>query len=187
MMRRAQSHILAGFAVALVWLPEGATNHFGSANVPDILAVKGNTGSPLLETAAQPFVLSPVGERNVLLEAARRGDADAVRRILAEGADPNATDALGRTALHYAARKGYLTIVSALIDDGAILDVKDQEGFVPLHRAVQAGHTDVASILLARGADPSIRTAQGDLPLDIAVKRGEQAMIDSLKKQLGQK
>jgi ankyrin repeat protein len=42
-----------------------------------------------------------------------------VTRALAEGADPNARDAKGRTALHHAALAGHSEVVALLLDRGA--------------------------------------------------------------------
>jgi hypothetical protein len=131
--------------------------------------------------AGQPLSLAPIGERNALHEAVRRGDTEAVRRLLAEGADPNWTDALGRTALHYAARQGYSEIVEALFERNAKVNLPDQDGFEPLHRAIQGGHRVVAERLIAQGADRSARTKQGDTPLDIATRNGNQAIIELLR------
>ena len=45
-----------------------------------------------------------------LIEAARRGDAEAVRSLLRDGADPNRAQGDGLTALHVAAERGDLGI-----------------------------------------------------------------------------
>ena len=57
-----------------------------------------------------------------ILEAAKSGDADAVRRILAS--DPSAvhySDASGETALIAALYRGHREIVDLLIDSGAVI------------------------------------------------------------------
>jgi ankyrin repeat protein len=41
-----------------------------------------------------------------VVEAARRGDVDAVRRLIASGADVNAAGGDGMTSLHWAAERG---------------------------------------------------------------------------------
>ena len=46
-----------------------------------------------------------------LLDAARQGDADAVRALLEAGADPDLAQGDGLTALHLAARESHLEVV----------------------------------------------------------------------------
>merc|ERR1719384_1956984 len=51
-----------------------------------------------------------------LVEAARRGDAEAARRCLQEGAPPNSCDEHGWTPLHYAASQGESDICRLLLE-----------------------------------------------------------------------
>jgi uncharacterized protein len=60
---------------------------------------------------------------------------EAARVALDLGADANAANDAGDTALHGAASKGYNTIVQLLADRGARLDVKDKRGRTPLASA----------------------------------------------------
>jgi len=56
--------------------------------------------------------------------------------LLQAGADVNAADSNGRTALHGAAQKGYDRVVGFLAGRGARLDVKDRRGLTPLDAAM---------------------------------------------------
>src|SRR4051794_6818440 len=61
--------------------------------------------------------------------AARDGNLEAVRQLLAAGADPNAREAGDNTTpLHWAAAASHLDIVRALVDAGA-----DVNGFGDVH------------------------------------------------------
>src|SRR2546425_543398 len=60
-----------------------------------------------------------------LLTAGRKGDAEAVKALLAKGADVNGKTRYGATALSYAADKGHLEVVRILLDHGANVNVKD--------------------------------------------------------------
>lgn len=60
-----------------------------------------------------------------LIEAANRGDAAAVQRLLARGTDPNSQDSAGWTALRYAAAKGHGAVVQHLVASGADPNVRD--------------------------------------------------------------
>lgn len=106
--------------------------------------------------------------------AAERGHVDAVRRLLAHGADPNAREAGDNAyALHFAAGYGHLETVRALLDAGG-----DVHGVGDVHEADVIGWAtvlcppgeipwEVVSLLLERGARHHIFSAiaVGDLDL----------------------
>ena len=60
-----------------------------------------------------------------LLAAARKSDVEAVKGLLAKGADPNAKSPYGATPLFFACDRGNLEIVKILIERGADVNVKD--------------------------------------------------------------
>ena len=68
------------------------------------------------ETRTQPVPPPPAGD---LLQAVKLGDLSKVRSLLDQGANPNAADENGATALMWAAKIGNLDIVKALIAKGA--------------------------------------------------------------------
>ena len=88
-----------------------------------------------------------------LFEAAKQGDAGAVRAALAEGALPDVRDEEGRTPLHRAAEGGHVEAIQLLLDAGADANAEDREyGSRPLYYAVSGGHAPAAKLLLERGA-----------------------------------
>lgn len=109
-----------------------------------------------------------------LHRAARDGDIEQVRLLIAKGADVNAKiQGIGETALHLAAKRGDKDVAELLIDKGADVNVKDNSGYTPLYRAASslievsiAGRKDVADLLIARGAVVSslhVAAFDGDL------------------------
>lgn len=88
--------------------------------------------------------------------AARRGDVATVRSLIAEGADVDALDRHGQTALMLAAHRGHLPLVEALIAAGADLNVTAKYRLSALMLAVIAGHAEVARRLIHAGADLTI-------------------------------
>ncbi len=137
-----------------------------------------SAGAALAVVLAMAATPPQVGDG--LPDAARRGDADAVRALLDDGADPNAARGDGLTALHLAAREGHAEIVDLLIGAGAETDATTRIGhFTPLHLAGGAGNADVVDALLAAGADPgAVTTSSGVTPLHLAAEArgGERAV-----------
>jgi uncharacterized protein len=85
--------------------------------------------------------------------AARAGDTRTLAERLASGADPNALDRYGQTALMLIARGGHLEATELLIRAGATLDTTAKFGLSATMLAVINGHEAVARALAAAGAD----------------------------------
>lgn len=82
---------------------------------------------------------SGVGEGTPLANAAGDGRLHWMSALIAEGADINATDDIGSTALHSAVWGWQERSVRWLLDHGANLEARDQEGETPLFAMVAAG------------------------------------------------
>lgn len=76
-----------------------------------------------------------------LLNASGIGDLDGVRLALEKGADVNAKDSLGRTALMLACQQGLLDVARALVEAGADVNARDAHGRTPLMYACGGGST----------------------------------------------
>ena len=104
--------------------------------------------------------------------AAREGDVAEVKRLIAAGADVNATETLyGGRALHWAALGGESGVVRALIAAGAELEAQNAAGETALFQAVRtndAGNYDALTALLIAGADPNASVAQSTTVLHVA-------------------
>lgn len=94
-----------------------------------------------------------------LQDAARKGDAATVKKLLDEGVDVNTKFRYGATALFYACDHGHVDVVKVLLDKGADLTMKDTfYGFTPLMLAVSPAqkrrpeHTEIAKLLIAKGS-----------------------------------
>jgi len=74
-----------------------------------------------------------------LMQAAENGSLEQIKALLTKGAEVNAKDNLGRTALMEAGGKGNLEIVKLLIDNGADANAKDENGRTVLMEAARSG------------------------------------------------
>ena len=104
---------------------------------------------------------------DTLWAATQSGDAGAVGRHLANGADPDLLDAAGLTALSWAALLGQADAAAALIDGGADIDAGDSDGYTALHFAAFMGEADMAQMLIDNGADIHRESQNGDSPLSV--------------------
>src|SRR5688500_11804583 len=114
-------------------------------------------------------------------DAAMRRDVEQVRTLLKQGADVNAPQGDGMTALHWAAEHGDAALAEMLIYAGARLTPVTRIGaYTPLHLAGKAGSAAVATVLIKAGADPNTRTASGAAPLHFAAASGNAATVAAL-------
>jgi len=99
-----------------------------------------------------------------LVAAARAGDQERVQSLLSSGAEVNARDEEGSTALMFAALRGDETMVQALLAAGADPDLKDANGETALLFGAGRG-ADIVRALLAAGADPNLADGEGQTAL----------------------
>ena len=108
---------------------------------------------------------------SLVADAAQKGDLEAVRALLQQGADPNAAQPDGLTGLHWAALNDELGIAEILLYAGATVSpVTRVGGYTPLHLASQSGHGVVARTLLEAGADANAYTTTGVSSLHFAAQ-----------------
>ncbi|MBW3625955.1 MAG: ankyrin repeat domain-containing protein, partial [Armatimonadetes bacterium] len=104
------------------------------------------------------------------LEAAQNADVAAAKRLLDRGANVNAKDAAGATALHNAIRPSYeggtsMPLVRLLLSRRANVNVSDSLGQTPLMAAAALGDFPLVKMLLARGARVNAEDKNGQTPL----------------------
>jgi ankyrin repeat protein len=105
-------------------------------------------------------------------DAAMNRDTEAVRRLLQDGADVNAGQADGATALHWAAYRGDAVLADLLLDAGADPSAANREGSTPLWLASSQGDATMIETLLEGGADANEQLPLGRRPLMLAARSG---------------
>src|SRR5688572_32418386 len=93
------------------------------------------------------------GAGSDIADAVMKGDTAAVRRLLAQKADVNATQVDGATALHWAVYRDDLEAADLLIRAGANVKAANREGATPLFMASLYGNAKMIERLLQGGAD----------------------------------
>jgi ankyrin repeat protein len=114
-------------------------------------------------------------------DAAMRGDSDAVRTLLGQGADLNAAQGDGMTALHWAALNGDLKTMNLLLVAHANAEPLTRlGGYTPLHLASSRGHAAAVARLLEAGSNPSAVTTTGVQPIHLAAQAGNPDAVGAL-------
>jgi ankyrin repeat protein len=165
------SLVEADLALARQWLSAAADQGLPEASdrlaalnaaAPGGAAVSVNPGSGALRKA-------------VLL-----GDSARVKSLLENGAEVDAPDDHGRTALLDAASAGDLAVLSVLLDHGANPNAQNSFGDAPLLAAVRADHAQILGSLLEKGANPDIRDPSDNTPLILAAGINSEVMVKLL-------
>ena len=100
-----------------------------------------------------------------LFAAAGRGDSSAIQPLLDKGANIEARNNDGLTALIVAAVSGQTETVRLLLDKGANIEAKNSNGDTALIFAAYNSRTDVMLLLLEKGADIEAKDNQDDTAL----------------------
>lgn len=124
--------LLVAHGANLEWMPENVSGASPMANA--------NVGKPALLVAMNggkgvPLSAGPGYSRQgppPFREPSNREPADAVRVLIAAGADPDTLTADGEPVLHEAARAGKLEVIRALAEGGATLDKANKDGLTAL-------------------------------------------------------
>jgi len=100
------------------------------------------------------------GSSTALMFAARQGDIESAKLLLAAGASPNEPGPDGMSALVLASYSGHDDVAAWLLSKDANPNA-DAAGYTALHTAVLRGDVELVKKLLAYGANPNARITEG--------------------------
>jgi uncharacterized protein len=117
-----------------------------------------------------------------LLNAVTDRDVDAaqIQALLSHGADIDARDEAGRTALLIATHGNRIEVARALIEAGVDVNAKDRINDSPYLYAGARGHLEILTMTLAHGVDLRSTNRYGGTALIPAAERGHVDTVRSL-------
>ncbi len=146
--------------------------------------MSGIMGSRFLLAAAgvllSSFPAVAVSPADKLLDATRSDDTSSVARLVRDGADVNACELDGATALSWAAVRSNVESAELLLKAGANPNLTNDIGISPLSIAVANASQPLVALLLEKGADPNIAREDGETPLMIAARLGQTGVMKLL-------
>jgi ankyrin repeat protein len=135
------------------------------------------------------------------LRAAKSGDIEMMRALVAGGADPKLTMPNGTSALWFAAGLGWrngspaapsydqgsdeeaVEAIRFLMGLGFNVRAANDAGDTPLHIAISGrGSEAIIKFLVDQGADPEAKNKRGQTPLALATTKGNDAITSLLEK-----
>ena len=140
-------------AIVRALLEHGAHIDDRSNVYPKVISSSGNADPSGVYEIAQ-------GGYTPLLFAARHGDLESARLLVAAGADVNDAAPMGTSTLVVAAHSGHGALAAFLLEQGADANAADA-GYTALHAAVLRGDLELVTALMAHGADPNPRLMRG--------------------------
>jgi ankyrin len=121
--------------------------------------------------AAASLALSAAAEaEEPILEATRTGDPAAVLAAIAAGADVNAPEPDGTTALHWAVYRHQTDVIDALLAAGADPSARNEYGAAPMGEAAVVGDPAVLEALLEAGAEADAPGPDGQTALMVIAR-----------------
>ena len=138
-------------------------------------------GTSLLLVGAMAFGGGSNPKPAPLADAAMHNDFDAVKKLIKSGAEVNAAQGDGMTALHWAAEHGDSAMADVLIHSHASVRAVTRIGsYTPLHIASKSGSAAIVRALLKAGSDANAATTSGATALHFAAAAGNVDAVTAL-------
>lgn len=120
-----------------------------------------------------------------LLLGAEKGNIGQVKYALQRGADINARNNAGVSAIIWASNNGHVEIVQHLLEHGAHVDDRSNNYRTALMWACYWGHDKVVEYLLEKGANYKVYDEDAMTPLMAAAFSGNRYIVDMLLEKPG--
>ncbi|CAI7611170.1 unnamed protein product [Penicillium glandicola] len=114
------------------------------------------------------------------VNAIKSNQHQTVQTLLSKGADANAKNDVGQTALMAAISFGHEAITRLLLEYGAEMDTLAMNGETALGVSAQRGFDRIARMLIASGADVDAGKVRGKTALSQAAAYGQDRIVDML-------
>ena len=102
-----------------------------------------------------------------------------MKLLVRKGANVNAINIEGRTALHLVSAEGYFKGAKFLIENGANVNAEDYNGWTALYLASSWGYDlKLIKLLIEKGANIEAKNCEGETPLDIVKKDPNKNLIE---------
>ena len=141
--------------------------------------LKNNDSNPIIEPYEKETIYNDHNAK-LLRTAQYENNPELIKEIIKNGAQINAQDEYGSTALHIATQYNNNDVVSTLIKLKTDLNMQDQQGNTALHYAVIIKNKIATEALITVGANPNIKNNDNKTALKIAQKRNDHKMLKIL-------
>jgi len=170
---RPSSDKTSGTELVKMMLEHGANPNLQIKLVPPLRSLRDDRGP---DAVLQPGTTA-------LARAAKGGDVEVVRLLLAHGANPTLPTVQGVTPMMMAAGTGYngrdsrgryqtedeaIEITKMLLAAGADINQVANDGGTALHGAAGRGRNALVNLMVSNEADPRIKDGRGRTPADVA-------------------
>lgn len=126
------------------------------------------------------LVLTVAAAPAPLADAAEQRDKAGVRKLIETGANVNAAQVDGTTALHWAAFHDDAEMAGSLVRAGANPNALNRYGMSPLAQACTNGGDAIVKLLLEAGADANTTLKGGETALMLAARSGNVETVAAL-------
>ena len=116
-----------------------------------------------------------------LLKQSEAGNQQEIRKLLEQGAQVDASNPKGSTALMLAANNGHLQAVKLLLSKGADVNAANENGSTALMVASYKGKLEIAKLLLSKGASVYAGTDGGVTALSAAKEANHKDVVKVLE------
>lgn len=157
---------------------------------PNAVCIASNSPLQLAVRAIRPGAIQPLIEANAQVNWGNtwhftslhyavmyHDDERYVRPLLEAGAEIDAINCLGQSALALTAQYNSGRCAGLLLARGADIESQDRDGWTPLLRSVVFNSHDVLRVLLEWNADHTVRTLGSDTILHVAASKGDTETI----------